>query len=111
MSEQADKLRRDVNRVFFWSFAALVLGTWALCGFLPLAGLLIEGASIGFLVAQLVFLFTGFVGVASLVMLGQIVTLRGGGNTARRMLRGRAGWLTAYALAWLSAYAIFIYLT
>lgn len=111
MNERAATLRNDVNRILFWCFATLVLGTWALCGFLPFAGLLIEGASPLFLVGQAAFLLTGFVGVLGLVLLAQLLTPAGGGNTARRMLSGRIGLLTAYATVWLITFGLFVYFT
>jgi|GEM_PF-1912533 len=111
MDDRAKKLRSDVNRILFWCFATLILGAWALCGFLPLAGLLIDGASPLFLLGQAAFLLTGFVGVLGLIILAQLLTPAGGGNTARRMLSGRIGQLTAYATVWLVAFGLFVYFT
>ncbi|MEM1145669.1 MAG: hypothetical protein AAGI88_24105 [Pseudomonadota bacterium] len=94
-------LREDVKGILFWTYAAVVLSTWALVSFLPIAGIAINESSIGLRVLQGVFLMSGFLGFCGAYLLYCFLRIPIPG---RKRSKSVAKPLTAYASLWLAAY-------
>ncbi len=99
--------REEVNRIVLWMYATPVLFTWALLSWLPLFGLFIEGASVLSIAGDIVFLATGFVALAGLFAILSLSARPEEKDAVNQSLRGKVGWLSAYATAWLVGYWAF----
>ena len=107
MSTQQSNLRKDVKSIFFWTYAAVVLSTWALIGFVPISGASVADASIGYRLLHGVFLVTGFVGFIGAYVVYLFIRVPSLGQDRKKSI---AVPLTVYATAWLIAYWAFSWL-
>lgn len=102
---------RGIARLFVWMYAVLVFSFWVMLSFLPLAGVLIEGATTLSIIGDAVFFVLGFAGLFSVYLLALYFAA---GREQRTVifgfLRGRVGLVTAYATLWLIGYWLFKYL-
>lgn len=100
-----------VARLFLWMYAAPVLGFWTMLSFLPLAGMLIDGATPLSIIGDVAFFACGFGGLFSLNLLAVYFAA---GREQRTLvlgfMRGRVGLVSAYATLWLVSYWLFKYL-
>ncbi len=100
-----------IARLFLWMYAAPVLGFWVMLSFLPLAGVLIDGATTLSIIGDVVFFLLGFGGLFSLNLLALYFAA---GSEQRTLIlgimRGRIGLVSVYATAWLVGYWLFKYL-
>lgn len=100
--------RSSIVRAIMGVCAAPVIVTWAIVSFLPLSGVLVEGASTGSRVGDALFFATGFGGLFALYLL--LIVLAAGAVQRRRIMQalsGRLGLVAAYATVWLVGYAAF----
>lgn len=101
----------SVAQVFLWVYAAPVVSFWVMLSFLPLAGMLIDGATPVSIIGDAVFLALGFGGLFTLYLTalffaaGRDVRTRFYGS-----MRGRIGLVSGYATLWLVGYWLFKYL-
>lgn len=100
--------RVSIPRLLLWTYGAPVVTAWAMLSFLPVFGLLIEGASITSIVGDVLFLLSGFAGLFGAYVLA-IFCAAGRENKSRlsKLMQGRIGFLAAYATVWLAAYWLF----
>jgi len=100
-----------VARLFVWMYAVPVLGFWVMLSFLPLAGVLVEGATTLSIIGDGLFFVLGFGGLFSLNVLALFFAA---GRDQRTLIlgimRGRVGLVSAYATVWLVGYWLFKYL-
>lgn len=100
-----------IARLFLWVYAAPVLGFWVMLSFLPLAGILIDGATPVSIVGDAVFLALGFGGLFTLYLAALFFAAGRDVRTAiYGSLRGRVGLVSGYATIWLVGYWLFKYL-
>ncbi|MDZ7628348.1 MAG: hypothetical protein U5J99_08040 [Parvularculaceae bacterium] len=106
----ANLSRGSVVRSLVWVYSAPVLGFWVMVSFIPLAGMLIEGASLTSIIGDLIFLALGFGGLFAGYLLMFAFAQPEMRTKVAGSLRGRVGLLSAYATIWLSGYWLFKYL-
>lgn len=100
-----------IARLFLWVYAAPVLGFWVMLSFLPLAGILIDGATPVSIVGDAIFLALGFGGLFTLYLTALFFAAGRDVRTAiYGSLRGRVGLVSGYATIWLVGYWLFKYL-
>jgi hypothetical protein len=101
----------SVAQVFLWVYAAPVVSFWVMLSFLPLAGMLIDGATPLSIIGDVVFFLLGFGGLFSLNLLALYFAA---GSEQRTLIlgfmRGRVGLVSVYATVWLVGYWLFKYL-
>ncbi len=103
-----DQLSRgDVNRILIWTLAVPVLGTWPLVSALPVFGVLQQDASALSLTGDIMFLAAGFWGLGTLYFVAVLSARPSIAPALQGALRGRAGLVTVYALAWMTLYWLF----
>jgi hypothetical protein len=95
---------RNAGKTVIGICAVPVLSIWALVSFLPIVGLLTADKPLVFLIADLLFLMTGFVGLISPVIAAVFLTRPGSGGAAKNILKGRLVLITLYATVWLALY-------
>lgn len=100
-----------VGRLLLWMYAAPVLGFWVMLSFLPLAGVLIDGATPLSIIGDVAFFACGFGGLFSVYLLTVYFAAgREQRTLVQGVMRGRIGLVSAYATLWLSGYWLFKYL-
>ncbi|MEO0464942.1 MAG: hypothetical protein AAF216_00240 [Pseudomonadota bacterium] len=92
------------TRIFLWAYATIVLPTWALISSLPLFGLFIEGATDVERLGDAAFLFTSFFALAGFWGALALIAAPGGKASVSGFLRGKPGFVSAYATLWMVAY-------
>lgn len=103
-----NQLSKDgVTQIILWAAAAPIIGTWALVSFIPVSGLF-DPESLVDLFVEILFLATGFAGLFGVLVFAAFTkeastdasVLRPSGNK-------RAITLSAWAIAWMTAYAFY----
>jgi hypothetical protein len=102
--------RESVAQAVVGVYAALILSFWGLLSFLPLAGVLIDGASPISIVGDVIFFALGFGGFATAYILALFVAQPAFRVRIYASLRGRVGLVSVYATIWLVAYWLFKFL-
>ena len=91
-----------IGRPILVSFGTITISIWALAGFLPIFGLLIQDQSLVHYLIQAAFLGTGAVSVFAIAV--TLNFLKGRNIRVVRQARPRLVTLTLYASVWLVAY-------
>ena len=91
-----------IGRPILVSFGTITISIWALAGFLPIFGLLIQDQSLVYYLIQAGFLGTGAVSVFAIAV--TLNFLKGRNIRVVRQARPRLVTLTLYASVWLVAY-------
>lgn len=108
MSERREKLRNTIIQLIIWCIAAPILAVWALLSLLPIVSVIRAWGSTGDVLIALAFLATGALGLAAAaiayrLMLWERTTLP---ITTTESRTRRVIALSAYALVWMSLYAL-----
>lgn len=108
MSKHSQQPEGTINQLIVWCVAAPILSVWALVSLLPMVSLIRAWGSVGESMIALAFLATGAVGLAGgalgyrwLLWRGRAVPVASSETRAFRAVV-----LSAYAVIWMSLYAI-----
>ncbi|MEO1404873.1 MAG: hypothetical protein AAFV54_00080 [Pseudomonadota bacterium] len=106
---RSNKVASDTSgRPILVSFGTITISIWALAGFLPIFGLLIQDQSLSHYLIQAAFLGTSAVSIFAIAV--TLNLLKGQNIRVVRQARPRLVTLTIYASVWLVAYfAVSVY--
>jgi hypothetical protein len=99
--------RLEIRKLIVWSYVAPVASVWGIVSFLPVVGLLQKDISATALVAELLFLATGLIGVGGVAAGLSLLVAPEHRSALPKPLRGRPGVIAVYTTVWLVAYAAF----
>lgn len=107
MARKTESLSDGVQNVLKWSAALPILMVWPFVSFMPVVGFLERGATTFDITINLLFFFTGFMGVATALLMARLFVPAQNRHMADAY-RGKLGLkLAVYGAIWLTVYTLY----